>query len=173
MLASKDPTRCGQRLRSGAFRQRLDVALDGTPQFMCPDPETELSVKGASGQRRPVAWFLAPIRSGNAAPVAALAMGVEADGELATIFSAARPGGTAEAYAFSKDGLMLTPSRFADELIAVGMLTDVAAVELRVPDPGSRSGREPAGGTRAGAGAGRAAADPGRRIGGRGARQAI
>ena len=40
-------------------------------------------------------------------------MGVEADRELTTIFSAARPGGTAEAYAFSDDGLMLTPSRFA------------------------------------------------------------
>ena len=65
VLASKDPTRCGQRLRSGAFRQRLDLALDGTPQFVRPYPETELSVMGASGQRRPVAWFLAPIRGGN------------------------------------------------------------------------------------------------------------
>ena len=62
VLASKDPARCGQRLRSGAFRQRLDLALDGAPQFVRPYPEAELSVKGASGQRRPVAWFLAPIR---------------------------------------------------------------------------------------------------------------
>ena len=55
VLASKDPARCGQRLRSAAFRQRLDLAIDGAPQFVRPYPEPELSVKGASGQRRPVA----------------------------------------------------------------------------------------------------------------------
>jgi hypothetical protein len=53
VLASKDAARCGQRLRFGAFRQRLDLALDGAPQFVRPYPETELSVRGASGQRRP------------------------------------------------------------------------------------------------------------------------
>jgi serine/threonine-protein kinase len=127
VLASKDAARCGQRLRFGAFRQRLDLALDGMPQFVRPYPEPEISVRGASGQRRPVAWFLAPIRDANGAPFAALAMGVEADGELATIFSAARPGLTAEAYAFSDDGLMLTPSRFGEELVTAGVLTEAAA----------------------------------------------
>ncbi len=140
VLASKDATRCGQRLRSGAFRQRLDLALDGAPQFVRPYPETELSVLGASGQRRPVAWFLAPIRSAGGPPIAALAMGVEADRELATILSAARPGNTAEAYAFSEDGLMLTPSRFGEELIAAGVLTEEAAASsaflIMVRDPG-------------------------------------
>ena len=140
VLASKDPQRCGQRLRSGAFRQRLDLALDGTPQFVRPYPDPELSVRGPSDQRRPVAWFLAPIRSGNGPPVAALAMGVEADRELATIFSAARPGATAEAYAFSDDGLMLTPSRFAAEMIAAELLPGTAAGSsvflVPVRDPG-------------------------------------
>ncbi len=140
VLASKDPARCGQRLRSGAFRQRLDLALDGAPQYVRPFPETELSVKGTSGQSRPVAWFLAPIRGKQGPPVAALAMGVEADGELATIFTTARPGTTAEAYAFSDDGLMLTPSRFAEELIAAGVLAEAAAgssaFHIMVRDPG-------------------------------------
>ena len=73
VLSSKDPARCGQRLRSGAFRQRLDLALEGTPQFVRPYAETELSVRGASGEARPVAWFLAPILKGKELPVAALA----------------------------------------------------------------------------------------------------
>jgi len=150
VLASKDPALCGQRLRSGAFRQRLDLALDGAPQFVRPYPEAELSVKGASGQRRPVAWFLAPIRVGTGSPVAALAMGVEADGKLATIFSAARPGNTAEAYAFSDDGLMLTPSRFSEELVAAGVLNEAAAgssaFQVLVRDPGGNlsAGHSPA-----------------------------
>ncbi len=67
-------------------------------------------------------------------------MGVEADRELATIFSAARPGATAEAFAFSDDGLMLTPSRFADELIAADVLPEVgggtSAFVVPVRDPG-------------------------------------
>ena len=67
-------------------------------------------------------------------------MGVETDRELATIFSAARPGTTAEAYAFSDDGLMLTPSRFAEDLIAADVLPAAAAANsafvVAVRDPG-------------------------------------
>jgi serine/threonine-protein kinase len=139
VLASKDPARCGQRLRSATFRQRLDLAIEGTPQFVRPYPDAELSVKGLSEMRRPVAWFLAPIRAGDAPAVAALAMGVEADRVLATIFSAARPGNTAEAYAFSDDGLMLTPSRFGDELVAAQVIPEGAldaAFLVPVRDPG-------------------------------------
>ena len=141
VLSSKDAARCGQRLRSGTFRQRLDLAIDGTPQFVRPYPETELSVRGASGEARPVAWFLAPIRTGKEPPFAALAMGVETDRELDTIFSTARPGETTEAYAFSDDGLMLTSTRFADQLAAVGVLPAGAlsgAFLVPVRDPGGK-----------------------------------
>ncbi len=116
---------------------------------MRPFPDPELSVKGASEERRPVAWFLAPIRNGDGPATAALAMGVEADRVLATIFSAARPGNTAEAYAFSDDGLMLTQSRFAEELASAGVLPDSAAgssaflVPVRDPGGNLTSGHEP------------------------------
>ena len=142
VLSSKDPQRCGHRLRAGDFRQRLDVAFDGTPQFVRPHAETELSVRGPSGQARPVAWFLAPIRIGNAQPFAALAMGVETDRELETIFSAARSGETVEAYGFSDEGLMLTSSRFAEQFVSAGLLpstgTRNAAFLIAVRDPGGK-----------------------------------
>ena len=57
---------------------------------------------------------------------------------------------TAEAYAFSDDGLMLTPSRFAEELIAAGVLTEAAAGSsaflILVRDPGGNlaAGHSPA-----------------------------
>jgi eukaryotic-like serine/threonine-protein kinase len=140
VLASKDPLRCGQRLRAPPFRQRLDAALDGTPQFVRPYPETELSVRDANGAARPVAWFVVPIRVGQGAPVAALAMGVETDRDLDTIFSTARPGATAEVYLFGDDGLMLTSSRFSEELHAVGLMAPTAtgggAFQVHVRDPG-------------------------------------
>ena len=148
VLASKDPARCGQRLGSGAFRQRLDLALDGVPQFVRPYPDRELSVKGATELRRPVAWFLAPIRAGDGPASAALAMGVETDRQLATVFSAARPGNTAEAYAFSDNGLMLTQSRFAEDLVNAGVLADSAAAGtafvVPVRDPGANAFTEDA-----------------------------
>lgn len=145
VLASKDPLRCGQRLRAPPFRQRLDLALDGTPQFVRPYPETELSVRGPDGQARPVAWFIVPLGTGGPTPVVALAMGVETDRELDTIFSTARPGTTAEVYAFGDDGLLLTSSRFAEELIAAGVLSPnnsgAGAFRVHVRDPGGDIGR--------------------------------
>ncbi len=140
VLASKDPLRCGQRLRASGFRKRLDLAFDGSPQFVRPYPELELSVASPNGTRRPVAWFLVPIRIGGGAPIAVLAMGVETDRELETIFSTARPGATAEAYAFGDDGLMLTSSRFSEQLVAAGVLSEShvagAAFDVHVRDPG-------------------------------------
>lgn len=149
VLASRDPARCGQRIRSSTFRQRLDLTLEGRPQFVRPFPDDELSVKGPSGHRRPVAWFLAPILGAGGAPIAALVMGVETDRELADIFSAARPGRTAEAYAFSDDGVMLNSSRFAEQLTALGVLpateAESAAFLVAVRDPGAEleEGRPP------------------------------
>lgn len=140
VLSSKDPLRCGQRLRAAPFRQRLDLALDGAPQFVRPYPETELSVRGAGGQARPVAWFIVPIQTGAGAPVVALAMGVETDRDLDTIFSTARPGETAEVYAFGDDGLLLTSSRYTEELISAGVLSENnsggGAFRVQVRDPG-------------------------------------
>ncbi len=149
VLASKDPTLCGQRLRSGAFRQRLDLALDGVPQFVRPYPDPELSFRQPSIRPRPVTWFLAPIRNHDDPPVAALAMGVEADRELATIFSAARQGTTAEVFAMSDDGLLLTPSRFVEEMIAAGLVpgsnagSSVFLVAVRDPGGDLMSGHVP------------------------------
>jgi serine/threonine-protein kinase len=113
VLSSKDPLRCGQRIRSGVFRDRLDLVFEGKPQFVRPFPDVEeLSVRDAGGMPRPVAWFMAPIRTGSGPPEAALAMGVATDRELETIFMAARPGATGEAYAFGDTGLMLSSPRW-------------------------------------------------------------
>lgn len=140
VLASKDPLRCGQRLRVGRFRERLDLAFDGQPQFVRPYPDAELSVAASDGSRRAVAWFLAPVRVGNGAPQAVLAMGVETDRDLENIFLAARPGRTAESYAFGDDGLMLTSSRFPEQLKTAGVLAESdrrdGAMQIWARDPG-------------------------------------
>jgi len=144
IVASENPASCGQRLHSVLFRQRLDRALDGVSQFVRPHPDPELSIEGANGRRRPVAWTIAPIRVSTAPAGVGLAVGVVADRDLAAVFSAARPGVSTEAYAFSDDGLMLTPTRFTDALIAAGMLpesgTPPSAFAIPVRDPGGELG---------------------------------
>ena len=138
VLSSKDPQRCGQRIRSGVFRDRLDRVFGGQPQFVRPYPdEAELSVRDPGGALRPVAWFMAPIRIGEGQPVAALAMGVATDRELETIFAAARPGSTGEAYAFSDDGLMLSKSRPPETPGIEGVPPPTAGgARVHVRDPG-------------------------------------
>ena len=144
VVASENPASCGQRLHSTAFRHRLDRALDGTAQFVRPHPEPELSIAGTNGQRRPVTWLIAPVRSESGPAAVALAVGVVADRDFTGVFRSARPGATTEAYAFSDDGLMLTPSRFAESLVAGGLLPEgnaqPSAFAIAVRDPGGDIG---------------------------------
>jgi tRNA A-37 threonylcarbamoyl transferase component Bud32 len=140
VVASENPASCGTRLHSALFRQRLDRALDGAPQFVRPHPDPELSIDNAGGHRRPVAWAIAPIRAGVGSASVALAVGAVADREFASVFFAARPGETTEAYAIADEGLMLTPTRFAAELVSAGLLPESgeppSAFAILVRDPG-------------------------------------
>ncbi len=140
VLAASDATNCGARLRGSAFRARLDLAFDGTTQFVRPDPDPLLSAPAVGKTRHPIAWFLAPLPGG----ALALALGVVADRDLGTVFGAARPGATTEVYAFSDDGLMLTPSRFADDPAMVGPGAEpgaeAAPFSIAVRDPGGDVG---------------------------------
>ena len=167
VLSSKDPLRCGQRIRSGVFRDRLDHVFAGLPHFVRPYlDEVELSVRDAEGALRPVAWFMAPIRIGEGPPVAALAMGVATDRDLEAIFSAARPGTTGEAYAFGDDGLMLSSSRPPEsppDMEGVPAAPTNRRERIHVRDPGDGA----LGRAAAAAAAGRSSSDAGRRAGDR------
>ena len=69
VLASKDPHAAGSACapaRSGSGSTSRSTACRSS----CgPIPDRELSVRGATDERRPVAWFLAPIREGDGARV--------------------------------------------------------------------------------------------------------
>jgi len=138
-LASSLPLVCGERIRGSAFRQHLDRALDGTPQFVHPFADPQLLADGANGVRRPLAWVIAPIRAGAGPAPAALAIGVLADREFARLFASARAGTTTEAYAFGDDAMMLTSTRFANEFVEAGYFPNhfgSAVFSVPVRDPG-------------------------------------
>jgi eukaryotic-like serine/threonine-protein kinase len=113
--------------------------------------------RGANGLRRGGAGRFIPAnamrgRRGNAslmqvaAPLSedgavrgALALIINPDQEFTRILSVARPGESGETYAFDQTGLLISRSRFDDQLRQLGLLDQTnasSALNLRLRDPG-------------------------------------
>jgi serine/threonine protein kinase len=82
----------------------------------------------------------APIRDDNGVIRGALALIIDPEKEFSRILSVARFGQTGETYAFDSSGLMISRSRFDDQLKAFGLLEDrsevTSALTLPLVDPG-------------------------------------
>lgn len=81
----------------------------------------------------------APVRNNENRIIGALALIINPDKEFSRILSVARSGQTGETYAFDQTGLMISHSRFDDELKQLGLLdetNDSSALNLRLYDPG-------------------------------------
>ncbi len=80
----------------------------------------------------------APVREDNRI-VGALALIIDPEREFSHILSVARSGESGETYAFDQTGLMISRSRFDDQLKKLGLLEETntsAALNLRLHDPG-------------------------------------
>ncbi|MAT68650.1 MAG: serine/threonine protein kinase [Planctomycetaceae bacterium] len=104
---------------------------------------SQLRLVDADGELRagvPVMYALAPIRDDNLQVVAILGMQVRPEDEFTRILQRGRLGDSGETYAFDRDGLLLSGSRFDEELILLGLLPDRpgsrSILELLVRDPG-------------------------------------
>jgi len=119
------------------------------PRFIRPFPERErvgeLLVPEFS---RPVVWFAAPLRDERNEVIAALSFAYYADGKYKGILQVARPGQTGEAYAYDAGGIMLSESRFVEDLSKRGVVPDRGGAMFRVQirDPGGdlAAGHRPA-----------------------------
>ena len=82
----------------------------------------------------------APVRDARGRVVAVLAFVIRANGGFSEILQVARMGDSGETYAFDVQGVMLSESRFIDQLVAIGLLPeDPAAREttvVEIRDPG-------------------------------------
>jgi len=92
---------------------------------------------------RPVMIAAAPIRHTTGdldTVIAVLALEIRPESEFTRILTVARAGETGETYAFDRDGLMLSDSRFNDELRSIGLIPDhpgsSAVLNLEIRDPG-------------------------------------
>ncbi len=102
-----------------------------------PIPITPDGPQSRSGG--PIMLSMAPIRQGFTT-IGSFALLFDPLGEFSSLLSVAQPGKTCETYMFNRDGRMVSPSRFDNQLREMGMLaadksvTSVLEIELR--DPG-------------------------------------
>lgn len=82
----------------------------------------------------------APVRADDGTPVAAFGFSIDPAREFARILTVARTGESGETYAFDARGLLVSPSRFDDQLRELGLLPDDPNVHsilnIQVRDPG-------------------------------------
>lgn len=124
------------------FESVLQRALDGE---VCLSPPfgSVVALKDDRGRVRtgvPTMLVAAPIRDDSFQVVGALALRIPPDVEFSRIVGLGRFGQTGETYAFDKNGLMVSDSRFTNDLIVLGLLPDQddsrSILQLLVRDPG-------------------------------------
>lgn len=122
--------------------QFLAPALAGLVTVSRPF-RAEIPLPDASGQLawgRPTMFVAAPVRGETGDVIAALGLRIRPEVDFTRILHVARPGETGETYAFDANGLLVSQSRFDDQLRRIGLLPPdpavraIFTVELR--DPG-------------------------------------
>jgi hypothetical protein len=98
----------------------------------------------------PTMFAAAPLRDAQGQVVAVLALRIRPDVDFTRILQVARNGETGETYAFNRDGLLLSESRFDDQLKQIGLLADlpesrsILTLEMRDPGVDMTTGARPA-----------------------------
>ncbi len=109
-------------------------------------------LKDETGRERtgvPTMFVVAPIRDASFEIVGALALRIRPELEFTRILQLGQFGESGETYAFDKTGLMVSNSRFDDELILTGILPDevgsqsILNVQLRDPGGNMAEGYRP------------------------------
>jgi tRNA A-37 threonylcarbamoyl transferase component Bud32 len=120
----------------------VDRALDGVASVSAPFASIS-AIREAGGTRRtglPTMIVSAPVRDENFQVVASLGLRIRPERDFTQLLQLGRIGKTGETYAFAENGLMLSRSRFEDELVLLGILPDhegaQSILEVLVRDPG-------------------------------------
>lgn len=124
------------------YESFLGRALNGRPNVSAPFSSVAM-VADESGRLRtgtPTMFVCVPVRDANFQIVAALALRIRPEREFTDILQMGRIGKTGETYAINKRGVMVSNSRFDDNLILLGLLPDqehaASILNIQVRDPG-------------------------------------
>jgi serine/threonine protein kinase len=124
------------------YDSSLIRALNGETSILPPFASFVLQ-KDEFGQMRigvPTMFIFAPVRDDSFQVVAALALRIRPEKEFTRIVQLGRMGASGETYAFDKTGLLVSNSRFDDEMKLLGLLPDHkntrSLLNLHLRDPG-------------------------------------
>jgi eukaryotic-like serine/threonine-protein kinase len=126
----------------GYRKEFLDSVLTGKPAVSRPFPSLFLlpNAQGELKANLPTMFAAAAIHGADDKPLAVLGLRISPDKDFTRILHIAESGKTGETYAFDSTGLMLSQSRFDDELKRIGLLVDDPAAQsilnVTLRDPG-------------------------------------
>jgi predicted Ser/Thr protein kinase len=141
ILAGSEPELIGKRSLKECDAS-LDRVFDGA-SIVCPPFLSVASLTNEEGERQastPTMFVCAPVRDESFQVVGALALRIRPDREFTRILQLGQMGESGETYAFDRTGLMVSNSRFDDDLILMGILPDQegsrSILTLQLRDPG-------------------------------------
>ncbi len=122
------------------YPELFERALAGEVVLVPPLP-SDVPIKHAkniSGKNvPPTMFFLAPIKNEFGAVIALISARLDPHDMFSRLVGLGRVGNTGETYLFNKEGLLLTESRFTEELKTVGLIDantqSILSVEIRDP----------------------------------------
>jgi eukaryotic-like serine/threonine-protein kinase len=141
IVASSYDLMVGQK----SLPQLLEVskkAVDGKTAVSEPveSPMMDSSADTDVGAGQPIMFVATPVRDGSFQPIGVLALVIRADREFTRILQIARFGESGETYAFNREGVMVSNSRFDHDLILLGILPDrdqaQSIMNVRLCNPG-------------------------------------
>ena len=127
---------------SGYRKEYFDSVLAGKPAVSKPyrSPLLLMDEKGQLKTGSPTMLVAAPIHDEQGKRVAAIVFRIRPEADFTRILQTAQAGQSGETYAFDRNGLMLSQSRFDDQMKQVGLLVDDPDVKsvltLQLRDPG-------------------------------------
>lgn len=134
------------------FKDWLAKSSSGDPTVSRPF-RSVAAILDDAGQRRtgvPTMFVAAPVRDSNFQVMAVLAMRIPPQDEFTRILQLGRIGDSGETYAFNRQGIMISNSRFDEALILLGLIPDIEDansllhVQIRDPQGNMTEGFRPA-----------------------------
>jgi hypothetical protein len=129
------------KLLTGYRKEEFDQGMRG--QTLVSKPfRSPLLLADETGNLRadlPTMFAVGPVRGDNGRPMAALGVRIRPEDQFTRILQVVRFGESGETYAFDENGLLLSQSRFDDDLKHIGLLVDqprsqsILTVEIRDP----------------------------------------
>lgn len=124
------------------YSEFLPQVLGGTATVSHPFPSVIILTDrdGNSSAGLPTMYAAAPVHDDAGRVIAALGLRLQPDVDFTRILSVAKVGQSGETYAFNRQGLILSESRFDNDLKRIGLISDRpesrSILKLELRDPG-------------------------------------